>query len=153
LNTVILGIGNLLLCDEGVGVHAAQALIERGDLPLGTEVWDIGTALLDALPALEKADRVIVVDAMMAGGLPGTIYRVPFDQCRRPRTLASLHGFDLARVMALTGRSDRPEVMVFGVEPGLMNWSMDLSEPVATAMPALLEAVLNEAGGKAENQV
>jgi hydrogenase maturation protease len=90
---------------------------------------------------------------MMAGGLPGTIYRVPFDQCRRPQTLASLHGFDLSRVMALTGRSDRPEVMVFGVEPGLMNWSMDLSEPVATAMPALLEAVLNEAGGKAENQV
>jgi hypothetical protein len=55
--------------------------------------------------------------------------------------------------MALTGRSDRPEVMVFGVEPGLMNWSMELSGPVATALPALLEAVLNEAGGKAENRV
>jgi len=143
LKTVILGIGNLLLGDEGVGVHAALALIDESRLPKETEVLAIGTALLDALPALEKADRVIVMDAMKAGRAPGTVYRIPLNHCRRPQTIASLHGFDLSRVLTLAGRSDRPEVLVFGVEPARMCWSMELSEPVAAALPALLAAVSN----------
>lgn len=149
--TVVLGIGNLLLGDEGVGVHAASALTENDGLPAGTEVLAVGTAILDALPALEKADRVIVMDAMKGGGPPGTVYRIPFDECKKPETIASMHGFDLSRVMMLTGRSDLPDVLVFGVEPAQMGWSMELSEPVAAAMPALLEAVSKEACQKGED--
>lgn len=144
VKTLVLGMGNLLLSDEGVGVHAARALLEHGELPAGTEVLTVGTALLDALPAIEKADRIIVMDAMKADGLPGTVYRIPFDACRHPRTIASLHGFDLSRVFALAGREDSPEVLVFGVEPARMGWSMDLSEPVAAAVPALIAAVSKE---------
>ena len=65
METLVLGMGNMLLGDEGVGVHAALALME--DCPAGTEVLDIGTAILDALPALERAERVIVMDAMKIG--------------------------------------------------------------------------------------
>ena len=142
MNTLILGIGNLLLADEGVGVHAARALMD-GCLS-GVEVQEIGTAILDALPALEKAERVIVLDAMQAQGKPGTIYRVPFEDCEGSHCIASLHGFDLSRVLALTNRIDAPNVVVFGVEPGRIEWSMELSIQVAEAVPFLLEAVRKE---------
>lgn len=144
--TVVLGMGNLLLSDEGVGVHAACSLLEHGGLPAGTEVLSVGTALLDALPAIEKADRIIILDAMKANGPPGTVYRIPFDECKHPQTIASLHGFDLSRVLALAGREDSPEVLVFGVEPAQISWSMDLSELVSAAIPELIAAVYREVG-------
>ena len=104
---LILGIGNLLLGDEGVGVHAAQALMKK-DLPEGVTVLDIGTAILDALPELEKADRVIVIDAVMAGKEAGTVYRIPYDDCEKPERIVSIHGFDLSRVLAMTSRKLPP---------------------------------------------
>ena len=151
--TVVLGIGNLLLGDEGVGVHAASALLEKGSLSQDTEVLAVGTAILDALPALETAERVIVMDAMKAGGAPGTIYRIAYKDCKKPETLASMHGFDLSRVMTLTGRTDLPEVTVFGVEPEQMGWSMALSDTVAMALPALVNAVSAEALNKGAEHV
>lgn len=142
LKTLVLGIGNLLLADEGVGVHAARALMKYR--LSGAEVQEIGTSILDALPALERADRVIVLDAMRAQGKPGTLYRVPFEDCQSSHCIASLHGFDLSRVLALTNRIDAPEVVVFGVEPDRIEWSMELSPQVAKAVPFLLEAVRKE---------
>ena len=80
MNTLILGLGNLLLSDEGVGVHVARALAER-ELPPGVSVVEAGTAFLDVLSDIEKADRILLIDAMEGGGAPGSVYRVPFDQC------------------------------------------------------------------------
>jgi hydrogenase maturation protease len=142
METLVLGMGNLLLGDEGVGVHAALSLIE--DCPPGTTVLDIGTAILDALPALERAERVIIMDAMKAQGDPGTVYRVPLSQCKGSQCIASMHGFDIFRVLALTKRREAPEVIVLGVEPACIDWSMELSPQVANALPFLLEAVRNE---------
>ncbi len=141
-NTLVLGLGNLLLGDEGVGVHAARALL--GECFEGVEIQDIGTAILDALPALQKATRVIVLDAMKGPGSPGTIYRIMMDQCRGNACIGSLHGFDLRSVLALAGCETPPEVLVLGVEPEVIDWSMDLSETVENAMPALLSAVREE---------
>lgn len=143
MRTLVLGIGNLILCDEGVGCHAARAL-QQESLPPDVEVLEAGTAFLDALPALEKADRVIVIDAMHGGEAPGTVYRVPFDDCARPEVLGSLHGFDMSRVLYLTGRTDMPEVVVFGVEPARIDWGMELTAEVAEALPMVIEAVRKE---------
>jgi hydrogenase maturation protease len=141
--TVVLGLGNLLLGDEGVGVHAAQALLAGEPLP--AEVLDVGTAILDALPALEAARRIVVVDAVEAGGPPGSIYRFPLDQAQPQRALAGLHGFDVTRALALAGADDSVrEVVVLGVEPARIAWSLELSPAVADALPALLEAVRTE---------
>ena len=144
MRTLVLGVGNLLLGDEGVGVHAARSLAARSDLADETQVVDAGTAFLDFLPEIEKAEKIILVDAMEAGGTPGSVYRVPFDQCRHPEMLASLHGFDLGRVLYMAGNERNPEVTVFGVEPGRINWGMELSPAVARTMP-LLEAAIVEA--------
>lgn len=143
MKTLVLGLGNLLLADEGVGVHVARALTESGCAEDAT-VLDIGTAILDALPALEVADRVIVIDAVKADGPPGSVYRMPFDAFLRPEIIASMHGFDLSRVLALSERRDTPEVIVIGVEPAVIDWSLELSPAVAKAVPVVLEQVQKE---------
>ena len=141
--TLVLGMGNLLLADEGAGVHAARLLAER-PLPEGVDVMEVGTALLDALDAMARAGRIVVVDAMKAGGSPGTVYRIPLEKCGRPGVIGSLHGFDITRVLALTGRRRAPEVVALGIEPERIEWSMSLSPAVDRALPFLVEAVLRE---------
>jgi hydrogenase maturation protease len=143
VKTVVLGIGNLLLGDEGVGVHAAHALMS-GVYPPDVTVLEVGTAILDALPAFEQAERIIVLDAVKADGPPGSVYRLPFDDCEHARCIASMHGFDLSRVMALAGRKQAPEVLVMGIEPERMSWSLELSPRVAKALPILLQEVERE---------
>jgi hydrogenase maturation protease len=144
VKTLILGIGNLLLCDEGVGVHVVRAL-QQERLPSHVVPLEAGTAFLDALPEIEQADRIIVVDAMKADGAPGTIYRVPFDDCARPECIASLHGFDLSRVLFLAGRSSPPEVIVIGVEPARIDWGIELSPEIRDVLPEAIAAVKAEA--------
>jgi hydrogenase maturation protease len=143
MNTLILGMGNLLLCDEGVGVHVARSLSRR-ELPPGVTVVEAGTAFLDVLPAIEKADRILLVDAMEAGAAPGSVYRVPFDECRHPDMLASLHGLDLSRVFYMAGNHRSPDVTVFGIEPAHIEWGTELSPVVAGILPAVEEAIFRE---------
>jgi len=146
MKTVVLGIGNLLLSDEGVGVHAARALAQE-ELPGEVEVLDVGCAFLDALPALEQADRIIIVDAMEAGEAPGTVYRIPLDQCRPRELVGSLHEFDLPRALFLCGRTTMPEAVVYGVEPATIEWGLELSPAVQKSFEPLLAALRREISG------
>ena len=143
MRTLILGIGNLLLCDEGVGVHLARAL-QQERLPENVVILDVGTAFLDALPEIELADRIIMVDAMEAGHAPGTVYRIPFEDCAKRDMLASLHGFDLSRTLFMAGRETTPEAVVIGIEPARIDWGVELSPEVQEMFPALIEAVKTE---------
>jgi hydrogenase maturation protease len=140
---LILGLGNLLLADEGVGVHAVHALMAKGARE-GVTLLDIGTSVLEALPELETAERVIVIDAVKAQGPAGSVYRIPYDDCITNPAIASMHGFDLSRTLALAQRERRPEVIVIGIEPGRIEWSMELSPEVSEAMPFVLAAVEEE---------
>jgi hydrogenase maturation protease len=143
VRTLILGIGNLLLCDEGVGVHVARAL-QQEQLPENVLSLEVGTAFLDALPEIERADRIIIIDAMQADHAPGTVYRVPFDDCVKPECIASLHGFDLSRALYLAGREKSPEAVVFGVEPARIDWGTDLSPEIQRVIPAVIQAIKAE---------
>ncbi len=141
--TLILGIGNLLLGDEGVGVHVARALPQER-LPENVTVLEVGTAFLEALPEIERADRIIVIDAMHGGHAPGTVYRVPYDDCVKPECIASLHGFDLSRAIFLAGRETVPETVIIGVEPARIDWGTELSPEIMGMLPAIIEAVKTE---------
>ena len=143
MRCLVLGLGNLLLGDEGVGVHALQALAARV-WPADVEVLSVETAILDALPALEKADCVIIVDAMKAHGAPGTIYRIRLEDCDFRGPIASLHGLDIGRVLALSHRKTLPEAVVIGVEPAVIDWSLELSPAVANVLPDLLTVIKKE---------
>lgn len=149
MQVLVLGIGNELLGDEGVGVHAARHLRQL-DFPPEITVVEVGTAILDVLPFLETADYVIVLDAMQSDGVPGSVYRIPLDDCSGSACIASMHGFDIFRVMALAERKGVPPVIVFGMEPGSLTWSLELSPEIEEALPVLLRAVKQELADKIE---
>jgi len=143
MQNLVLGLGNLLLADEGVGVHVAQRLLEQGR-PQNAVVLDVGSAVLDALPAIAAAKKVIVVDAMKAGGSPGTVYRVAIEDCVNTGPIGSIHGFDLKSVLHMAGSELPPEVIVIGIEPEEISWSTKLSGPVADALPDVISAIHRE---------
>lgn len=143
MQTLVLGLGNELLADEGVGVHAARLLREE-QFPEDITILEVGTSILDTLEELECADRVIVLDAIKDNGQPGTVYKICLADCSGSMNIASMHGFDIFRVMALTRRSVSPPVTVLGVEPAQINWSMALSSTVTKSLPYLIEAVKEE---------
>ena len=143
---LVLGVGNLLLADEGVGIHAIRALAER-DLPSGVELVDGGTSTLNLLPYLQTARRVIVIDALKAGGSPGDIYRChPEDLVENREQPMSLHQVDFVQMLQMAGRLGYRigPAVIYGVEPGEIGWSMELSLRVTAKMPKRLEPVVAE---------
>jgi len=130
----------LLLSDEGVGVHAARALAKE-QLPDDVTVIDVGTCILDVITDIEETERVIVVDAVMGDNAPGTIYRFLLDESEEKSCFASMHGFDIHRVVALSRRTTMPTVVVIGMEPESITWSLELSSIVQKRIPLLLQTI------------
>jgi len=142
--TVVLGIGNLIRGDDGLGVHVARALTARG-CPDGVEVLDGGTAPLDALAAVGSVRRLVIVDAADLGEAPGTVRALsPDDLIPATGDSVSLHDLDLIwalNVLRLTGQEPR-EVVIVGVQPASMDWSTELSPAVAARLEDAIDAVL-----------
>ena len=145
----ILGMGNQLLKDEGIGVHIARAL-ERTPSPgnVELEVIDGGT-LPDAPLAFEDVDKLIVVDALQAGGEPGAVYRFrPEDIGPDDKILTSLHQISLLENLWLMEQfGQRPkDVVIIGIEPYDLNWGLELSEKLQERVPQIINVVLKEVG-------
>ncbi len=148
---VVLGIGNLLLKDEGIGVHIAQAL-QEAPLPnnVELEVLDGGT-LPDASLSFGEVDKLIVVDAVQAGGEPGAIYRFrPEDIKTDDRVLTSLHQVSLLENLWMMERFGQKseDVVIIGIEPKDMNWGLELSPKLQQRIPQIIKVVLEEVGLK-----
>ncbi|MBW2039742.1 MAG: HyaD/HybD family hydrogenase maturation endopeptidase [Deltaproteobacteria bacterium] len=145
---VIIGVGNLILKDEGVGVHAVREL-EGKELPPGVEVIDGGTATMDLLSVIQEAERIIVIDALKAGGEPGTIYRViPDDLISESERPLSLHQVGLLEVLGTARQlGGHGEVVIIGVEPKEVSWGMELTPEVEVKVPKVIEAVFEELKG------
>jgi len=134
--------------DDAIGVLAAQRLQARPDLPPGVAVLDGGTAGLGLIPLWAGYRRVVLVDAVQMDLPPGAIQRFVWAEARlitHDLTL-SLHQTDLsdALVLAETLGMLPPEVVIFGVQPGHLEWDRPLSPPVERALPELIEALLDE---------
>lgn len=131
--TLIAGLGNLLLADDGVGVHAVRALQAEPD------VWavEVGTALLDGLHLFEQADRIVAIDAMQAGSAPGTIYALSPREVNDPGLKGSLHGLGLLATLRFLPHH-RPEVAILAVEPERIEYGLDLSPAVRASLPRLV---------------
>lgn len=147
MRVVILGIGNLLLSDESVGVRALEALRAGHDVPPEVSLIDGGTSGMEFLEDLESVDLLIVLDAIRANRAPGSLIRLAGAEV--PvffRTKLSPHQIGLSDVLAsleLLGRAPR-EVVVLGVEPLTLETGMQLSAPVAARLPELVEATVRE---------
>jgi hydrogenase maturation protease len=146
--TLILGVGNPLLGDDAVGILAVQQLQEHEELPPHVTIVDGGTDGLGLIPLIEPYHRVIVVDAVQMGLPAGTIRRFTW-QGARPvchEQVLSLHQSDLtdALVLAEALHCLPQEVVIYGVQPHTVDWDHPLSTPVERALPALIDALINE---------
>ncbi|ALC18029.1 hydrogenase maturation protease [Desulfuromonas soudanensis] len=142
----IIGIGNPLMGDDGIGI-AAVAALEKEGVPEGVDIIDGGTGGLTLLTLMEGAKRVILVDAVETGSPPGTILRLAGEDLE-PETAASslsLHSGGLPEVLAL-GRAlgTLPPLILFGVQPHSVEVRLGLSDPVAAALPPLLALIREE---------
>jgi len=146
LKIVILGVGNLLLSDEGVGVHVANELIKR-QLPPGVKVIEGGTDGFRLLNIITEADRLIVIDAVKGGGPPGSIYRFDIDEVQNCPSgfKTSVHQIGILEVINLSGLIGKtPHTTVIGIEPKSLEMSMELSPEIEEKIPRIIELVLEE---------
>jgi hydrogenase maturation protease len=145
---LVLGIGNILLRDEGVGVRVVEALRDRA-LPEGVELLDGGTAGADLIDALADRRKVVVIDAMDLGAEPGAVARLGGDGLAPdPGAPLSLHQVGLVEALWMARQLGcaPAEVVVLGVQPADLSPGLELTEAVARAVPRLAELVLDELG-------
>lgn len=144
---LVLGIGNLLLGDEGVGVRVVEAFEKAYELPDGVEALDGGTSGMDLLNQIAGIDHLIVTDAVRAGGEPGDIVRLVDDDVPAFfRNKMSPHQVGLADVLAaahLTGEAPS-NVTLIGIHPLDMDLGLDLSPTVAAQVDPAVAMVVDE---------
>ena len=145
---LVLGLGNVLLEDDGVGAAAVALLHEGYTWPEGVRVVDGGTLGLSLLPHIEDSDAVIMVDAIRADALPGTFIRLDGDEVL-PAVASRLSPHQIGVSDLLEGARwlDRypKNVVLLGLVPESMELAVGLSPRVAQGLPILVERVIAEA--------
>lgn len=144
---LILGVGNLLLTDEGIGIHAVRKLLEMEGLPEDLEIVDGGTAGLNLLYYLEGVDRLVIIDAVETGGPPGTLVRLAGDKIPAYMALKiSPHEITLPDFLAAARLRDLypKEVIVWGMQPQSLDVGVELSPPLAAMLDSLVDHVVGE---------
>ncbi|MCX7946379.1 MAG: HyaD/HybD family hydrogenase maturation endopeptidase [Hydrogenophilus sp.] len=144
---VVLGIGNILMGDDGLGIAAVESLQRDYRLPAAVEVLDGGTAGMELLEAIEGSDFLLVVDAIDAQQKPGSLIRLIDDEV--PiffRRHLSPHGIsfpDALAALELLGRLPH-EVIVLGLQPQSIALSMELSPTIQAQLPLLVSSIAEE---------
>jgi hydrogenase maturation protease len=145
--TLILGVGNILLSDEGIGVHVIEYL-SRQELPASIEVIDGGTAGADLIDVLADRETVIIIDAVQSDKPAGTILRLmPEDLKLQEDTPLSLHDLDIPQTLAMTHLSNcAPKTVIcFGIVPASIEPGMELSPTLLPLVPKIADIVLKTA--------
>lgn len=143
-DTVVVGVGNTILSDDGVGVHAARLLLCDSRVPAGVTILDGGTLGLKLLPYVSDASRVLFLDAVNSGAAPGTPIRMTARELLDTSSGLSVHQLGVADLIAaLTLVSTRQQdIVVLGVQPANTDWGTSLSSDVEAALTWLVDAAL-----------
>ena len=144
---LVLGIGNLLLKDEGVGVRTITLF--ESDYSFGPDIvcLDGGTSGLSLLSYIKDYTHIIIVDALRSQGPPGTVVRVPKEKLQSFPALShtSAHQIGLKDLLAIAKFEGLdPEISVIGVIPKDMSAGMELTPEVQRALPLATEAIREE---------
>ncbi len=144
---VVVGVGNILLRDEGIGVHITRALRQAigADRP-DVSIIDGGTSP-DTFLLLEGVQKLIVLDAVNGGSAPGSVYRFhPDDILSTGKCITSLHQIDVLdglKMMEMSGIKP-DETVIIGVEPGEIDWGLELSAELNERLPQIVNVVMDE---------
>ena len=143
----VLGVGNILLRDEGVGVRVVERLSCDYRFPDNVQVLDGGVLGIRLMGVIGGTDVLIVVDAVKNRQPPGTLYRMADDEVpRRVLSKQSMHQMDLPEVLALCSAIDKnPRTIVVGVEPeDITTMDVELTPTIAAKVDDLIAMVLTE---------
>lgn len=144
---LVLGVGNILLKDEGVGVRAIEKLLAEYAFSPNVELMDGGTLGSYLMHAIMNSDRLIVVDAVVNGGRPGDMYRLSgVEMSKSVAFKSSMHQNDLVETLAACKVAGGcPEAVVIGMEPKEFDpWGIELTPPVQARLEDFCRAVLDE---------
>ena len=144
----IIGCGNLLRGDDGIGIWVLREL-EKCPLPRGVELVDMGTRGMDILFQLEDIEKVIIIDAVMSGGEPGTVYRIKREDLGDSKlNFLSLHDLNWQHGLALgektLGKNFPKEVLVVGVEIKNVKMRIGLTRPLKDSLPSVVNLIQKE---------
>lgn len=147
-NITVLGIGNILLTDEGFGVRVIEKLYEHYEFPEHVSILDGGVLGINLLGVLAEAQHLIVVDAVKNKQPPGTLYRLEKNELPARILLKnSLHQTDFLETLTLCQAIDKvPQTtVVLGVEPeDITTHSVDLTPTVAARVDEMMARVIQE---------
>lgn len=151
MNVLVLGIGNILLHDEGVGVLAIEELEQRYSFPREVELLDGGTCGLELLDNLKGRDLLLIIDAMKKGDSPGTVYRLADREVPAHfHTRITPHQLGISDLLATLSLTDSlpGELVLFGVEPADLSTGLGLSAAVEQGLTRVVAAVAAELAGR-----
>lgn len=145
--TVVLGVGNLLLSDEGVGIQVIERLQKNYHLPAEVQVVDGGTLGMDLLYYLEGANKLLIIDAVETGKKPGTLIRLEGDEVPAFFSLKmSPHQIGVPDMLFAAKLRDvyPEEIVLWGVQPAKFETSLELSPEVEAQVEPLIANVCQE---------
>lgn len=144
-DTVIIGIGNILLKDDGVGVHTINCLRSE-NIPSAIELVDGGTSTLNILGYFLDYSRVIIIDCLRAGYEPGTIYKINPDEISNYKSEnLSLHDVQILDVIKMANMIGKfPKVTIIGIEPKEISLNTELTETIKNKVPEVIKHIKNE---------
>ncbi|GAB6155287.1 HyaD/HybD family hydrogenase maturation endopeptidase [Desulfosporosinus burensis] len=143
---MVMGVGNILLSDEGLGVRFLDQLAKT-TLPDNVELLEGGTAGLELVHLIQDIDFLIIVDAFNANAEPGALFRFqPGDLQIIPEQYeVSFHQIGIIEVLAMAKvLGQAPQTLIFGVQPKSLEWGLDISPEIEALFPRLVEFVLKE---------
>ena len=147
ITVTVLGVGNILLQDEGFGVRVIEEMTWRFSFPPYVQVLDGGTLGMELLRFLDGTEKLILVDAIAGGQPPGTLYQFYNDEVTAYfKEKVSAHELGIQDVLAVLGVLEQPisEMVVLGVEPESLAVSLDLTDTVASQVGATIELIINQ---------
>ena len=147
MSALILGVGNILLGDEGIGIRVVEELENRFSFPEEVMLLDGGTAGIELLRYIEGRDLLILIDAMRAGLAPGTVFKVEGEDVpKRFMTKISPHQIGLSDLLAAGILSDMipKQLVLFGVEPECLETGITISAVVEASLEKIIGAILEE---------
>ncbi|HYA88155.1 MAG TPA: HyaD/HybD family hydrogenase maturation endopeptidase [Nitrospirota bacterium] len=143
---LILGVGNILLGDDGFGVHLINSLADT-PFPPNVQLLEAGTVSHQLIPLFRELDHLIIIDVVEAGDTPGSLFRFsPEDLQFAKEQMVSLHQISLIDVLTMAEMTGgRPRTVIIGVQPqDVSTWSLELSGPLKAVLPKVRELVFEE---------
>ena len=145
--TLVLGVGNKLMSDEGIGVHAIERLASKYKLPEEVQVLDGGTLGLDLLYYLEGIENLLIVDAAETGKEAGTMIRLEDDEVPAFMSIKiSPHQMGVPDMLAAAKMKDiyPKRLVLWGIQPDVITLSLDLSPALASKVDSLTDKLVDE---------